>query len=243
MVTIRLLLAHMIGDYALQTGEIARLKAKGWQGLFVHFCIVTAASGLLVAGKFPYWWAWTLLLGIIHILVDQYRTFRLKDLRPVLSLPYLLFDQGLHLITIFAIAGIGAGESVQDVWLSLNGMPREDDLWCVLTIFAIILIWTTAVLEMSVLRTFHRPYRISPPVNIEPLDRLLGAGERLVGTALLLTPYPFLYPLAFIPRLYWGLRHSPERLPPSVYGTRAVISALVALGVGLLLRRMRIEIL
>ncbi|NOZ28749.1 MAG: DUF3307 domain-containing protein [Chloroflexi bacterium] len=242
MITLRLLLAHMIGDYTLQTGEIARLKAKGWKGLFLHFAIITIASGVLVAGRFPYWWAWTIVLGIIHLLIDQYRTFRLKNLSAELSLPYLIFDQTIHLSTIIVIARAGAGETPSDAWRLLASKPSADVIWIVLTILAIFLIWTTAVMELAVLRTFHKAFGISPPSSIVPLDRLFGAAERLIGAAILLTPHPIVYPIVFVPRLYWCLCCTPESVPPSVCGTRTLISALMAAGVGLLLLRMGIHL-
>lgn len=40
---LRLLLGHMVGDYILQTGSIARAKNESWQALLLHVSIVSAA--------------------------------------------------------------------------------------------------------------------------------------------------------------------------------------------------------
>ncbi|MCD6289790.1 MAG: DUF3307 domain-containing protein [Anaerolineae bacterium] len=233
MITLRLLLAHMIGDYTLQTGQIARYKAEGWPGLLIHAAIVTLVSGLLIAGLFPYWWAWALVLGGIHLGIDQLRTFHLKDMPAEFALPYLLFDQGLHLLTIVAIAWLGAHETPAEVWHFLRCPETTEVLWPAFVTVVICLIWTTAVLEMAVLRTFNWLFHMPPPAAIRPADRLAGATERLFALLLLLTPYPWVYPIVFVPRLYWGIWHASDSTPPLAYGVRSLVSFLMATGAGL----------
>ena len=239
MVSLRLLLAHMIGDYALQTGAIAQYKAKGWSGLLTHVAIVTIVSGVLVAGMFPYWWGWVLLLGVIHLLVDQLRTFHIRELKAEFAPFYLLFDQALHVATILLIAWLGAGETPSQVWHALTLSSDLSRLWPVLVILLIFLVWTVAVLEMEVIRALSRVCRIPPPRGVLPLDRLLGANERLIAVILLLSPFSRFYLAAFLPRLYWSLHYKPEREPAFACSVRTLISALSATGVGLLLANLQ----
>jgi hypothetical protein len=239
MVTLRLILAHMLGDYALQTGGIVRYKAEGWPGLLLHITIVTLVSGALVMGMFPYWWAWVIVLGILHLLIDQYRTFRARNLRPSLSLLYLLFDQVVHIVTIFTIAYAGARETPADFWRALHQPLNPTVFWFLLLIMAIFLIWTTAVLEMEVVRAFSGRCKIPPPSGILLWDRLSGATERLVAVALLLSPLPALYLIAFLPRLFWRLRYDSEQGSFWNCGIRMTVSVLSATGVGLFFRWLR----
>ncbi len=233
MVTLRLILAHMIGDYALQTGGIARYKAEGWPGLLLHVAIVTIASGALVAGMFPYWWAWAMVLGVLHLLIDQYRTFRARKLKPQLSLLYLLFDQTVHLVTIFTIARAGAHETPADVWRVLRQPSNIAAWWPISAIMTIFLIWTTAVLEMEVVRMLSQTCKIPPPNSILPLDRLFGASERLIAVALLLSPLQALYLAAFLPRFLWHLWHGHGQETLLSCEIRTAVSILSATSIGL----------
>ncbi len=239
MVTLRLLLAHMLGDYTLQTGKIARYKAQGWWGLLLHVAIVTTASGLLVAGMFPYWWLWILVLGLLHLFIDQLRTFHVRNIKAELSLFYLLFDQTLHFLTIVFIAWAGAQESPLEVWRLLIYSSDLGKLWPILVILLIFLVWTVAVLEMEAVRTLSSVCKIPPPREVLPLDRLIGANERLLAVALLISPFPGVYPAVFLPRLLWSLRHQAKRESVFACSVRTVVSMLSATGVGLLLMNIR----
>ncbi len=239
MITLRLLLAHMIADYALQTDWIARRKLQGWPGLLVHFAIVTVASGILIAGMIPYWWGWTLFLGTLHLLIDQYRTFHARDIKIEWSLPYLLFDQATHLLTISVIAQAAANETPRDVWRLLSRSPDITAVWPFFATLAIFLIWTTAVLELEAVRVLSRLRKTPPPTGILPLDRLFGASERLIAIALLLSPYPALSPAAFLPRLYWCLRYMPGSGSLVACEVRTLVSALATAGVGFALLHLR----
>ncbi|MCS7222798.1 MAG: DUF3307 domain-containing protein [Anaerolineae bacterium] len=233
MVTLRLILAHMIGDYVLQTGEIARNKAEGWRGLLLHVTIVTLVSGVLVMGMFPYWWAWVIVLGVLHLLIDQYRTFRVRNLKPQLYLPYLIFDQVVHLATILTVAYAGARETPADLWRVLRQPLDLTVSWPIPVIMAIFLIWTAAVLEMEAVRAFSQRCKIPPPHSILLPDRLFGAAERLVAVALLLSPLPAFYLIAFLPRLLWHLRYRSGQGNFWNCGVRTTVSMLAATGVGL----------
>lgn len=233
MVTLRLILAHMIGDYALQTGGIARNKAEGWPGLLLHVAIVTLVSGALVIGMFPYWWAWVIILGILHLLIDQYRTFRARSLRPQLYLPYLVFDQAVHLATILTIAHAGARETPADLWRALRQPLDLTGAWPIPIIMVIFLIWTVAVLEMEAVRAFSGRCKIPLPSGILLPDRLFGAAERLIAVALLLSPLWALYPIAFLPRLLWHWRYRSRQGNLWSCGIRTTVSMLSATGVGL----------
>lgn len=238
MITLKLLLAHMIADYALQTGRIAEEKAKGWKGLFRHLAIVVLASGFLTAGQFPYWAAWILLLGVLHLLIDQYRTFYIRDLSPARSLAYFVLDQTLHLVTLMVVALAGAGETPARVWAVLSQRPCVEGYWVMWGIWGIFLIWTAAVLEMEVLKAVSYRCQIQPPRRIDPLDRLFGASERLVATALYLARLGPLFPVAFLPRLYWAVRWPRPGVSRRAQLVTTLVSALCALAAAVVLDHM-----
>ena len=78
-VMLRLLLAHMLGDFVTQPLMLVAMKRKGWRGIIIHSAIVTAFTAALAWGQFPHWWAWTLLLGLSHAFIEHFRTFYVKD--------------------------------------------------------------------------------------------------------------------------------------------------------------------
>ncbi|TEU11465.1 MAG: DUF3307 domain-containing protein, partial [Anaerolineales bacterium] len=41
-VMLRLLLAHMLGDFVAQPLMLVAMKRKGWRGIIIHSAIVTA---------------------------------------------------------------------------------------------------------------------------------------------------------------------------------------------------------
>lgn len=69
---LRLLLAHFVGDYPLQTGWIYRLKGKGRVGQCAHSFVVFLVSVLFV---YPYWgyasmWLYLVGAALVHHLSD-----------------------------------------------------------------------------------------------------------------------------------------------------------------------------
>lgn len=68
---LRLLLAHLLGDYILQTHHQALRKTQAWGPAVAHAASYTAAH-LLVTRS---WWR-LLLIGGTHAVIDRYRLAR-----------------------------------------------------------------------------------------------------------------------------------------------------------------------
>ncbi len=69
---LRLLLAHFVGDYPLQTGLIYGLKSKSGAGKFAHSLVVLLVSIFFV---YPYWgypsiWIYLIAAALVHHLSD-----------------------------------------------------------------------------------------------------------------------------------------------------------------------------
>jgi hypothetical protein len=106
-----LIVAHVVGDFLLQSGTMATLKAENWLWMGAHVglymipvsavCIVYTLSAHL-----PIWLAFTVLLFLAgtHALLDR-RGFRDAWMRMVgipLDHPWLpsAVDQAFHLVTL-----------------------------------------------------------------------------------------------------------------------------------------------
>lgn len=96
-----LLLAHLLGDFPLQTNRIFRMKVQGPKGLVLHAAIHVLVTALLIQN---FWQVWPtlLILGILHFLTDW---AKLRYASTPLT-PGFVFDQAIHLITLIIIAAL-----------------------------------------------------------------------------------------------------------------------------------------
>jgi hypothetical protein len=69
-----LLIAHLIGDFLLQTSWMAVNKATQWVPLFVHVTVYTTVIGIFafISGEIS--WAGMVVIFIGHVILDR-RTF------------------------------------------------------------------------------------------------------------------------------------------------------------------------
>ena len=94
-----LLLAHLLGDFPLQTNRIFRMKVQGHKGLGLHATIHVLVTAILIRN---FWEVWPALfvLGTLHYLTDwtklRYAT------NPPLT-PGFVLDQAVHLFTLLTI--------------------------------------------------------------------------------------------------------------------------------------------
>ncbi len=95
-----LLLAHLLGDFPLQTNRIFRMKLQGPKGLALHAAIHVLVTALLIQNFWQVWPA-LLMLGSLHYLTDWAKLRYAND--PPLT-PGFILDQVIHLITLLVIA-------------------------------------------------------------------------------------------------------------------------------------------
>ena len=98
-----MLLGHLIGDFVLQTDRIAENKGKHWQWTLLHSLVVTLCTFLF---SYPFGIlvnVLVLLSGILHFLLDYYKTPISRCLR-LPNLVGFLFDQLGHIAIIYLIS-------------------------------------------------------------------------------------------------------------------------------------------
>ena len=98
-----MLLGHLIGDFVLQTDQIAhnKVKLRKWNAL--HAAIVTVCMllfslpfGVHVIGA-------VFVSGILHYYIDWYKP-RISKRHPLQPLVYFLLDQGVHISILYVIS-------------------------------------------------------------------------------------------------------------------------------------------
>ena len=98
---LKLLIAHSLGDYFLQTDYLAINKGKDNYILCIHSILYTFAIGLIFGNGISQLWYWIILLT--HILVDYVKA---RGITPKImgETNALILDQVIHyLILILAL--------------------------------------------------------------------------------------------------------------------------------------------
>ncbi len=237
-VMLRLLLAHMLGDFVTQPLVLVAMKRKGWRGIIIHTAIVTAFTAALAWGQFPRWWVWTLLLGLSHAFIEHFRTFYVRD-GDRRGLYYFLLDQAAHLGVIVFIAAVSANWRPAELVSLFNGTAPLESRLMVYLIALIFLVWSVPILEAEMAATLvgcNGDLVEGKSVRIRSVDRLLGAFERLAAVSLVLAGCLYLAPVSFLLRVYvqrgqWHGQSSRNRLI-----TKMATSFLLAMTTGLVLR-------
>jgi len=97
-----LFLAHLIGDYPLQSEWLVENKRSLW-GLSLHTAIHLAVTLLVLGSASAEAWPKVLLLIIIHFLLDLTKSSLLSKWPTHAALQYVI-DQVLHIVSIFLVA-------------------------------------------------------------------------------------------------------------------------------------------
>jgi len=106
-----MILAHLLGDYVLQWGFIARWKARSLVGVLAHGGIVTLVTLACAALVAPAWWPYALLIGLIHTVIDVGRARFLRPAQPSWELTWYLLDQAAHLAVILLVVTLSDAPS------------------------------------------------------------------------------------------------------------------------------------
>jgi hypothetical protein len=243
LVMLRLLLAHMLGDFVAQPRVLVAMKRKGWRGIIIHSAIVTAFTAALAWEQFPQWWAWTLLLGLSHAFIEHFRTFYVKDGSRG-GLYYFLLDQAAHLGVIVFIAAASVHWRPAELASLFNGTASVESRLIFYLIALIFLVWSVPILEAETVATLIgcNDNVGGKSVRVRPIDRLLGALERLATVSLVLAGCFYLAPMSFLLRIYvqrgqWREQPSRNRLI-----TKMATSLLLAMVTALVLRAVPLSV-
>ena len=232
-----LVLGHFVGDFVLQPYWLVLAKRSGWSGLFIHVGIVTFVTGILVIGLIPNWWVWIIALFLVHMFIDQFRTFVFTDNSGGKGLILLTLDQLAHILSLMVIAWAATGWTPDTLkYLFIPDIPNQYSLIVYLIALAI-LISTTPVLEAEITVAIWAAQgrEVTQTVRIDNEDRLFGSIERVVGSILILLGYFWLAPLVFLPRLAVMIYRGYASEDRTAVTTKVVTSFMIAVLVGVVL--------
>ena len=221
----------------LQPYWLVLAKRSGWRGLLIHVGVVTFVTGILVWGLFPNWWVWVIVLFLLHLFVDQFRTFVFTDNSKGKGLLLLALDQIAHILSLMLIAWAATGWTPATLqYLFVPDIPNQYSMIVYLIALAI-LISTTPILEaeITVAVWAAQGREVMQTVRIDNEDRLFGSIERIAAAVLILTGYFWLAPFVFLPRLAVMIHRGYAREDRTAVTTKVVTSFITALLVSVFL--------
>ena len=196
---LRLLLAHMLGDFVFQSAGLVDLKRRSIKGIIVHSGVVSFWT-LALVWNYPYGWAIGLLLSAMHFTIDWARCYW-RYHRALEELGFFLGDQFLHFGTIM---GTMAAFGVFIPWEEFKhpaDMAWPLKLMLALILF-ILLIWVVPLLEKMVVEISPSCSHSRRQIKVDPVQRFAGAMERVLALVIFVKVSPFIALLAFIPRIF-----------------------------------------
>lgn len=199
---LRLLLAHMLGDFVFQSAGLVALKRQGFKGILIHIGVVAFWTFALTWNYPIKGWAIAFLLSALHFASDWARYYW-RARTPLEELASFLGDQLLH---IGLILGTMAAFGVPISWEELkNPASLAIPLRLILAfILFVILVWVVPLLEKMVVEISPACSHSRRFIKVEPTQRFVGAVERVLAIMLFVKVNPFIAFLAFIPRIFIG---------------------------------------
>lgn len=231
-----LVLAHFIGDFALQTDKIYFYKKAYPWGVAFHIGVYTAVTALLVMpfAHLARTWIALALLAVIHALLDNGKLV-LSSRHQSDNLRYFLADQALHLGSIALLC-----------WLLFDFTDPQHrqflfatyllDLGTVITATGLVLVTFAGAPLIYYIRLSLDSKRQanSTEISFPPFGRrAIGYIERLAATVgVILGDWFLLLLLSFLPR--WTASRSRDDFFFITVDT--VVGVVLCVGVGLIVR-------
>ncbi|MEZ4865454.1 MAG: DUF3307 domain-containing protein [Caldilineaceae bacterium] len=110
-----LFLAHLVGDFPLQTDWIYKLKTERWTGIALHSLIHVLATVPLITAPLANW-PLLVTLGVTHFVVDFVKV-RLPNRYQTFS---FVADQLVHVLVILAVASIWSASTTAILPLNIT---------------------------------------------------------------------------------------------------------------------------
>ncbi len=245
----RLLLAHIIADFPLQTKQIFRVKMNTKWGVILHTTIVLIFSILFI---FPYLEnpkviAILLIIFLSHTIIDKIKLERSKKTNAN-NLKVFLIDQVLH-ISIIAILTFNFTEKVlltspfNNVFLSDLIHLYNNDILIISLIGYILSIFFIPILLIYIKEedVLYKTKKLNKQkiINIKiPANKIVDKFYRLfltLSAQYLDEQYTIIIFILFVIVSLISYQVSPERIE-KVYNLKRIINSSMAIFIGIILK-------
>ncbi len=212
----RLLLAHLVGDFVLQTRWLVLCKRRP-DGLALHVGLVGLAMVPVVWGQLDRWWPWLLGIVLVHAAADWAKI----KLEPRLGLPPIvpfLADQAVHLL---ALAGAVALAEPAGLELSLDSV---EPVWLVACAY----VAATYALSIALPLWLDPPNLMRRPLAARMVLILAAAG----ALTLAWRGFPLLVPLLALGLYQWVARRFGRQAVSTTFPVELLSAVVVAAALG-----------
>ena len=222
-----LLLAHLVGDFLLQTDSLCAKKREGrfrCGFLYIHAGIVAALT-MLALWHWSFW-PCALTIGVAHLIIDGIKASVKKD-----SIWLFLSDQFLHIVILAVVAYICVGRFA---WTSPDWL---NDQWfnIVAVAIATILCWKPANILIKYILQYCKMNVPGDDTTLFHAGKLIGTLERwLILVFLLIGRYEVIGFLIAAKSIIRFGEKDKDQTEYFLAGT--LLSISIAVGCGLLLR-------
>jgi len=232
-----MLLAHLLGDYLFQSSFIARWKARSLAGVLVHGAIVTSTTLVCAGLVTPSWWPYALLIGLVHTVIDLVRARLLRTINPARELTWYLLDQLAHLSVIALVVVLSSAPS-RTALVGVTGILA--DPWLLACGIGYLLLLNPAWVFLRFLVRGLWGAEAAPYLGQG--DKYGPMVERVLIASCVLAGYFHMVPLVLLPRRLVSFRVQGVGVGmlvrPTGHWAETLMSALLAMTVGLVLRLM-----
>ena len=230
-----LVLAHFIGDFALQTDKIYFYKRTYKWGVSVHVAVCMGVKLLLVLPylHLPKVWLILLVIAFLHILIDHGKIV-LSIKYNSDNLWYFLLDQTLHLCSIIILTWLlfDFKDPQPRHFFIANLLLALDENTLILFTGLVVVTFSVAPFIYYICEYISKSQKLNETeYNFPPFkERIFGYSERLLVTlGVMLGGWYLLLFLSFVPKYFFRL--SRKNLLFSYSET--FIGALFCIGIGL----------
>jgi len=221
----RLLFAHLVADFPLQTGWVFREKTEHTWGVVFHGGVAGVLGFALAWAylRFPKTWVVLVALWLFHILLDKGKI--LLNGRTVRGRWFVFVcDQALHVASIWLAAAVIDGPA-----LGMRVFFYGSDRFFHLASAYLVTTYTVLAFVTSIKGSRPGEVLVLPRLSL----RLVEFGERIAITTLAMVGGMFyvLIPFCLVPRLFLM-----KFRPGKIAHWELVLSLILSLAVGMLFR-------
>ena len=148
IVLIKLLFAHLLSDFVLQTDQICKGKKQdGWikYGYHISHALIHAGMAYLLVAQWNNWLV-PIIIFITHLSMDFLKSTYLKE-----QLHTLIIDQIFH-ITIIFILWLFLYNNNEFIWKWISGNWNNIHLWYTLSAYLLVLKPASVFLNLFIKR-------------------------------------------------------------------------------------------
>lgn len=187
-----LLLAHIAGDFYVQTGNMAKKKEEDVKWVTLHCLCYLAAVMIVSVPVMSYNVAvYGILFAVTHMVIDLVKFYYIRRLKkkaeitPFMERNIFFADQGLHFICLAAVAYLFAshgnalqvGENAAVFFETVGGTGKAFASWSA----ALLIIHKPANIAISKLLMIYKPANLNDEENKDNnAGRFIGTVERIL---------------------------------------------------------------